>query len=68
MKKKATRRKKLDIGDRLLRLAADYIEEKGGKAIVVGPICVIKLPNTRKYIFTLGIACVGTPPKKEKQP
>ena len=65
MKKKATRSKKVDIGGRLLRLAADYIEENGGKSIMVGPIKIIKFPDTHKYVFTLGIVCIGRPPKQE---
>ena len=40
-----------------------YIKAHGGKAIVIGGVQVIKMPDDRPLMFTLGIRITGTPPK-----
>ena len=62
MKKSQNKPDKIDTTDALYRAVADYIESKGGTAIVIGGIQTIKWPTDAKYNYTLGIKITGKHP------
>ena len=67
MKTKATKKPiRLDTTDKLLRLAGKYLEEKGGRALVAGPVCVIQMPGSTDTNFYLAVKVLGRKPIKGK--
>lgn len=59
----------MDITDRLLMTAAEYIEARGGKAVVIGNIEVVRMPTDREFNYKLCINVTGKLPyRKEEMP
>jgi len=64
MKKKMSHKKKQDtVTDNLMKSVKAFIETRGGKVIVFGPIQIMKWPTDREEQYTLTIKCSGLKPK-----
>ena len=51
-----------DPTDKLLGAAANYIEAKGGKALVIGGIAIMQEPTDGEHRFSVVIRCTGRKP------
>ena len=56
---------KKDATDKLYAAVASYIKSRGGSAVVIGGISIIRWPGEQKYNFTLGVGITGKIPTVE---
>ena len=52
--------------DKLYKAVQKYIENRGGKAVVIGGTSIIQFPDDKSYIYRLAIKITGRKPEKEK--
>ena len=57
---------KMDTTDKLLRLVGKYLEEKGGKGLIAGPVCIIQFPGSTEANFYVAVKVLGRKPPKYK--
>lgn len=56
-----------DEADALLGAATNYIERRGGKVIIVGPIELQQWPKDRRCVYRLAVRFIGKRPIKVKR-
>jgi len=54
--------RKNDPEHNLYAAVQHYIKARGGKAVVIGGVQVVKMPDDHTFNFTLGVRITGTPP------
>lgn len=59
-------KKEHEVTDNFYKAVQKYIEEKGGKVVVIGGVGILKQPNDLKYNYSLVIKITGKTPKYEK--
>ena len=52
-----------DVVDDLYAAVIAFVEERGGKAVVLGGISVLQWPTDRKFNFMIGVRVTGERPK-----
>ena len=64
MKKRKTKaKKKPDVVDRLYRAAADYVEDRGGTALIAHSVQIQKWPRSNKFEYVIGVRLTGKMPE-----
>lgn len=73
-KKKPRRKKKLpswrrsrDPNDRLIVATDNWVKAKGGTAVVMGPVSIMKYPGEPEHKYYVVIHCSGTAPVKKQE-
>lgn len=55
-----------DDTEKLYKAVQEYIENRGGKAIVIGGTSIVQFPDDRDFVWRLAIQVTGRKPEMEK--